>query len=144
VSSGPRKIYRLSRRGNRNLNYVIHMAALTQIAHRDNAGRAYFQRKIDEGMSGKSALRALKRKLSDALFATMIIDARRGAHDRDREDPGGQSGNDSASSAAGSHPEPPALRTSHSRVPTNSRSTDPETGPALRPGHARRMNPARC
>jgi transposase len=33
VSSGPRKIYRLSRRGNRRLNHAIHMAAVTQIAH---------------------------------------------------------------------------------------------------------------
>jgi len=31
VSSGSRKIYRLSRPGNRRLNYVIHMAAVTQI-----------------------------------------------------------------------------------------------------------------
>jgi transposase len=34
VSPGPRKIYRLSRRGNRRLNYVIHMAAVTQIRYR--------------------------------------------------------------------------------------------------------------
>jgi transposase len=34
VSSGPRKIYRLSRRGNRRLNHVIHMAAVTQIRYR--------------------------------------------------------------------------------------------------------------
>jgi len=31
VSSGPRKIYRLSMRGNRRLNHAIHMAAVTQI-----------------------------------------------------------------------------------------------------------------
>jgi transposase len=30
VSSGPRKIYRLSRRGSRRLNHAIHMAAVTQ------------------------------------------------------------------------------------------------------------------
>jgi transposase len=29
VSSGNRKIYRLSRRGNRRLNHAIHMAAVT-------------------------------------------------------------------------------------------------------------------
>ena len=38
VSSGPRKIYRLSRRGNRRLNHVIHMAAVTQIRYRHSAG----------------------------------------------------------------------------------------------------------
>ena len=32
VSSGNRKIHRLSRRGNRRLNHAIHMAAITQIA----------------------------------------------------------------------------------------------------------------
>ncbi len=34
VSSGDRKIYRLSRRGNRPLNHVIHMAAVTQARRR--------------------------------------------------------------------------------------------------------------
>ena len=31
VSPGPRKVYRLSRRGNRRLNHAIHMAAVTQV-----------------------------------------------------------------------------------------------------------------
>jgi transposase len=60
ASSGNRKIYRLSRRGNRQLNYVIHMAAVTQIRNRGTAGRAYYDRKIAEGMTGKAALRSLK------------------------------------------------------------------------------------
>jgi Transposase IS116/IS110/IS902 family len=34
VSSGQRKIYRLSRRRNRRLNHAIHMAAVTQIRYR--------------------------------------------------------------------------------------------------------------
>ena len=34
VSSGNRKIYRLSLRGNRRINHAIHMAAITQIRHR--------------------------------------------------------------------------------------------------------------
>src|SRR5690348_3095148 len=48
VSSGPRKIYRLSRRGNRRLNHVIHMAAVTQIRYRHSDGRAYYERKRSE------------------------------------------------------------------------------------------------
>ena len=52
VSSGDRVIYR---RGNRQLNYVIHMAAVSQIRHRGSEGRAYYDKKIDEGMTGKSA-----------------------------------------------------------------------------------------
>jgi transposase len=34
VSSGPHKVFRLSRRGNRQLNHAIHMAAVTQIRNR--------------------------------------------------------------------------------------------------------------
>ena len=54
VSSGPRKIYRLSRRGNRRLNHAIHMAAVTQISHRANEGRAYYERKVAERLSRSS------------------------------------------------------------------------------------------
>ncbi|HEU5271507.1 MAG TPA: IS110 family transposase [Jatrophihabitans sp.] len=121
ASSGNRTIHRLSRRGNRHLNHAIHMAAISQISHHDTAGRSYYQRKIDEGMAPKSALRALKRKISDALYARMIADARRAAQRLDQGGPGGQTGNDSASSVTGSHPEP-ALRKSHSRTATNSKS----------------------
>jgi transposase len=45
VSSGKRKIYRLSRRGNRRLNHAIHMAAVTQIRYRHSQGRAYYDKK---------------------------------------------------------------------------------------------------
>jgi len=41
VSSGGRKIWRLSRRGNRRLNHAIHMAAVTQIRYRHSSGHAY-------------------------------------------------------------------------------------------------------
>jgi transposase len=46
VSSGPRKVYRLSRRGNRRLNHAIHMAAVTQVRHRHSQGRAYYDKKL--------------------------------------------------------------------------------------------------
>ena len=77
VSSGNRKIYRLSRRGNRRLNHVIHMAAVTQIRYRHSDGRAYYDRKLAEGKTPKEALRALKRRVSDAIFARLQADARR-------------------------------------------------------------------
>ena len=79
VSSGNRKIYRLSRRGNRRLNHVIHMAAVTQIRYRHSDGRAYYDRKLAEGKTPKEALRALKRRVSDAIFARLQADARRAA-----------------------------------------------------------------
>jgi transposase len=104
VSSGPRKIYRLSRRGNRRLNHALHMAAVTQIRHRHSEGRAYYERKIAEGKTGKEALRALKRRISDALHVRLQHDARQAVKPT-YEGPGGQTGNDSVASAAGSHPE---------------------------------------
>jgi len=79
VSSGPRKIYRLSRRGNRRLNHAIHMAAVTQIRYRHSPGRAYYDRKLAEGKTPKEALRSLKRQLSDTIFARLQADARRAA-----------------------------------------------------------------
>src|ERR1039458_2926242 len=69
VSSGNRKIYRLSLRGNRRMNHAIHMAAITQIRHAHSDGRACCDRKIAAGKSRKDALRCLKRKISDAICA---------------------------------------------------------------------------
>jgi len=104
VSSGPRKIYRLSRRGNRRLNHAIHMVAVTQIRHRHSQGRACYDKKLAEGKTGKEALRALKRQISDAIFACLRAGARRAAA-AEAKSPGGQPGNHSVSRAAGSHPE---------------------------------------
>jgi transposase len=104
VSSGGRKIWRLSRRGNRRLNHAIHMAAITQIRYRHSPGRAYYDKKLAEGKTGKEALRCLKRQISDAIFACLQADARR-AVAAAAKSPGGQPGNGSVSSAADSHPE---------------------------------------
>jgi transposase len=131
ASSGNRTVHRLSRRGNRQLNHAIHMAAVTQIRNHGTTGRIYYHRKIAEGIAGKAALRSLKRKISDAIYNRMITDARRTASPSGK-DPGGQTGSDSASSAAGSHPKTPALRTSHSRVTAN-----PTTGPSPAQPHRR-------
>jgi transposase len=97
VSSGGRKVYRLSLRGNRRLNHAIHMAAITQIRHKHSDGRAYYERKIAAGKTHKEALRCLKRRISDAIYARLRADAR-------LVGPGGQPGNHSVSRAAGSHP----------------------------------------
>ena len=103
VSSGPRKIYRLSLRGNRRMNHAIHMAAITQIRHAHSDGRAYYDRKIAEGKTHKEALRCLKRRVSDAIYARLRADARKTVT-AISAGPGGQTGNDSESSAASSHP----------------------------------------
>jgi transposase len=102
VSSGNRKIHRLSLRGNRRINHAIHMAAITQIRHKHSDGRAYYDKKLAEGKTHKEALRCLKRQISDAIFTRLQADARKAA--ARAKGPGGQPGNGSASSAAGSHP----------------------------------------
>jgi transposase len=99
VSSGEKKVYRLSGPGNRRLNQAIHMAAVTQIRF---AGRIYYERKRAEGKSGKEAIRALKRRISDLIYARLVADAQ--ATGTLKRGPGGQAGNDSNSSATGSHP----------------------------------------
>jgi transposase len=73
ASSGPRTRHRLNPRGNRKLNHALHLAAVTQVRH-DTPGRAYYQRKIAEGKSKKEALRALKRRISDAVWRQLQID----------------------------------------------------------------------
>jgi transposase len=109
VSSGQRKIYRLSRRGNRRLNHAIHMAAVTQISHRHSEGRAYYDRKLAEGKTPKEALRSLKRQVSDAIFARLQADARAG-------EPGRATGERLHHQRGRLTPPAPALRASHSRA----------------------------
>ena len=102
VSSGPHQVFRLSRRGNRHLNYAVQLVAVTQIAHRDSIGRTYYDRKLAQGQSPKMALRSLKRQITTALYRAMVNDTRR---PRRAGSPGGQPGHDSDSSATGSHPD---------------------------------------
>ena len=81
------------------------MAAVTQIRYRHSDGRAYYNRKLAEGKTPKEALRCLKRRVSDAIYARLQADARRAAAFARTGGPGGQPGNDSVASAADSHPE---------------------------------------
>ena len=73
ASSGPRSRHRLNPRGNRKLNHALHLAAVTQVRH-NTPGQAYYQRKIAEGKSKKEALRALKRRISDAVWRQLQVD----------------------------------------------------------------------
>ena len=73
----------------------------------------WVHRLITEGKTRKEALRALKRRISDAIYARVRADARQAPA---AAGPGGQAGNDSDSSAADSHPQAPALRKGHSRA----------------------------
>ena len=76
ASSGPVIRHRLNPRGNRQLNHAIHMIAVTQVRN-DTPGRAYYRRKQAEGHSRKEAMRALKRRISDAVYRHLVIDSHR-------------------------------------------------------------------
>ncbi len=69
ASSGEVTRHRLNPRGNRRLNHALHVAAVTQVAH-ETPGRAFYLRKIAEKKSRREALRALKRRISDASIAS--------------------------------------------------------------------------
>jgi transposase len=72
--SGEQQRRRLSRAGNRRINHALHMAAVTQLRHRDSTGRAYHERKLAEGKTRKEALRCLKRRLSDVVYRQLVLD----------------------------------------------------------------------
>jgi transposase len=130
VSSGGRVTWRLSLRGNRRMNHAVHMAAVTQIRFSRSKGRAYFDKKINDGKTPKEALRALKRQVSDALCKQVKAGARRA------DGPGGHPGNGSAASAAGLHPE---HRLFGQATPGPDPTLRPQPGPSkdLRPRNSR-------
>ncbi len=74
ASSGGHTRHRLNPRGNRILNHAIHIAAVTQLRH-DTNGRIYYDKKIAEGKTPKEAIRALKRRISDAVYRRLIADS---------------------------------------------------------------------
>jgi hypothetical protein len=80
------------------------MAAVTQVRHGHSEGRAYYDKKLAEGKTPNEALRALKRQVSDAFYQHLKADAASAAAGK-AQGPGGQAGNVSVASAAGSHPE---------------------------------------
>jgi transposase len=96
ASSGDHVRHRLSRAGNRQINRVLHIMATVQLRN-PTEGRAYFDRKKTAGKTSMEAMRCVKRRLSDIVYRQMLDDAV-------RTGPGEQRGNDSDSSATGSHP----------------------------------------
>jgi len=105
ASSGEVERHRLSRRGNRQLNSAIHGVAITQMRH-PGPGRDLYDRKIAEGKTRGEARRALKRHITDRIYATLVADAQRS--------PGRQTGATHESSAAG---QTPTANTSERSVP---------------------------
>jgi transposase len=73
VWSSNKARHRLSRTGNRQLNTVLHRVALTQ-AHWHPPAKAMMERRKAGGDSGREALRVLKRRLSDVVYAALRQD----------------------------------------------------------------------
>jgi len=123
ASSGAQQRHRLSRAGNRRINRALHIMAIVQLRH-PGAGRAYFDARKASGMPSMMAIRALKRRLSNVVFARMLADQQRRQTTSLPAGPGGHSGTTLQSSVAdltpdiGSSDKPhPGPATTHPRTP---------------------------
>jgi transposase len=71
ASSGEQNRHRLSRAGNRRVNHMIHIAAVTQL-RLETEGRAYYRRKRAARKKPQEALRCLKRRISDVIYRQLV------------------------------------------------------------------------
>lgn len=69
---------RLNRGGNRSMNCALHMIAITQ-ARGVGPGRGYLDKQVARGKDRVAALRLLRRRLSDVVFAALRADMRAAA-----------------------------------------------------------------
>jgi len=113
ASSGEQNRHRLSRAGNRRMNHMIHIAAVTQL-RLDTEGRAYYRRKRAEGKKPMEAMRCLKRRISDAIYRQLIADQQRPGAATRETGPGGHCGASQKSSAVDL---PPHIDTSDQPLP---------------------------
>jgi transposase len=70
ASSGRQRRHRLNRGGNRQLNFALHVIAITQARMHDPA-RRYLARRIAEGKTTNEALRAFKRHLARRIYRVL-------------------------------------------------------------------------
>jgi transposase len=135
ASSGEQNRHRLSRAGNRRMNHMIHIAAVTQLRH-DTDGRGYYRRKRSEGKKPPEAMRCLKRRISDAIYRQLLTDQQcADALQRDAG-PGGHCGASQTSSAAGFHPH---TDTSDQPLPGPAYSTLRPSTPTRKTEHTRHL-----
>ena len=123
ASSGEQNRHRLSRAGNRRINHMIHIAALTQI-RLDTEGRTYYRRNRADGKKPLEAMRCLKHRICDVIYRQLLADAQRAASSNAQEpseaDPGGHCGATHQSSAVDL---PPHIDTSDQPLPGPAKST---------------------
>ncbi|WP_235508305.1 IS110 family transposase [Agromyces sp. Soil535] len=96
ASSGDQKRHRLSRAGNRRINRTLHIVAVVQ-PRNATEGRRYYDAEKSAGKTSMESMRALKRRLSNVVFARMVEDQKR----REAAGPGGHSGTTLQSSVRG-------------------------------------------
>ena len=95
------------------MNHAIHIVAVTQVRSTTSAGHAYYVRKVAQGKTEKEAMRALKRRISDAIYRQLVdYEVLRG--------PGGQVGTTHKTSVTGS-------------TPNAGSSVKPQPGPRSKP-----------
>src|SRR5664280_408386 len=129
ASSGEQNRHRLSRAGNRRMNHMIHIAAVSQI-RLDTDGRAYYRRKQAAGKTKLEALRCLKRRISDALYRQLLADAARAAlASAPRGDGTGPGGHCGASQESSAVDLPPHIDTSDQPLPGPATQTLQPAGP---------------
>jgi transposase len=89
---------RVNTKGNRKLNHAIHIAAVAQMRSTTSDGHAYYVKKRKEGKTEKEAMRALKRRISDAIYRQLLLD------EAELRSPGGQAGTSPTASVTGPTP----------------------------------------
>ncbi|WP_433580540.1 IS110 family transposase [Nocardia brasiliensis] len=124
ASSGQQQRHRLSRAGNRKINRVLHIMAIVQLRN-PSAGRTYYDRRKAEGKTSMEAMRALKRRLSNVVYARMLADQQQ----REKASPGGQSGTTPHSSATGSTPHTGTSDKPQPGLATNQNNADLQPAP---------------
>ena len=143
ASSGEQNRHRLSRAGNRRVNHMIHIAAVTQL-RLNTEGRAYYRRKRAAGKKPLEAMRCLKRRISDAIYRQLVADAQRAAlaavADSIDAGPGGHCGASLKSSAVDL---PPHIDSSDQPLPGPAHATLPVPGTPANPHAASAPRPPR-
>jgi len=56
----------------RRINHALHLAAVTLLRNPTSASHTYYERKLAGGKTRKEALRCVKRRLSDVVFANVV------------------------------------------------------------------------
>ena len=117
ASSAEQIRHRLSRAGNRRMNHMLRIAAVSQI-RLDTESRAYSRRKRAGGKTPLEALRCLKRRISNAVYRQLVADARQAGpgvlEEGHQTGPGGHWGASHQSSAVDL---PPPIDTSDQPLP---------------------------